>query len=72
MEAQEFDQGARASLDEIDEGAEEQVSQHQLALFFKGMVIMEGKQDAKAAIADARSAPEGPQPRVADRQADRA
>lgn len=54
MEAQEFDK-AIARLDEMIK-APKNVSQHQLALFYKGIVIMQGKQDAKGAIAELEAA----------------
>lgn len=62
MENKEFDK-ALARLDEtIQKPAN--VTQHQLALFFKGMVIMDAKEDAKAAIAELEAAqklaPESP------------
>ena len=36
--------------------APKNVSQHQLAQFYKGIVIMQGKQDAKGAIAELEAA----------------
>lgn len=62
MQAGEHDK-AIAKLDEIVKAPKNKLH-HQLALFFKGMVIMEGKEDAKAAIAELEAAkainPESP------------
>ncbi len=62
MQAGEHDQ-AIAKLEAVIK-APKNKTQHQLALFFKGMVIMEGKEDAKAAIKELEAAkalnPESP------------
>lgn len=62
MQQKEFDQ-ALAKLDEVVKAPKNKLH-HQLALFFKGMVIMEGKEDAKTAIATLEAAkalnPESP------------
>lgn len=54
MQNKEFDQ-ALAKLDEVVKAPKNKLH-HQLALFFKGMVIMEGKEDAKTAIATLEAA----------------
>lgn len=54
MEAKEFDK-ALARLDETIKAPKNKL-QHQIALFFKGMVIMDAKNDPKAAIVELEAA----------------
>jgi thioredoxin-related protein len=54
MEQKEFDK-ALARLDETIKAPKNKL-QHQIALFFKGMVIMDAKNDAKAAIVELEAA----------------